>query len=96
MEGGRLLDPGEVAGVGQHDPAGRREGPFQGVDSPAGADVVGAVDQQDGGPEVAAGAEQAAQGPTAVGVQGAGARPVRPQVRGELALGALQGPGAID
>jgi hypothetical protein len=81
-----------VAGVFQHDPPRRREGPFQGVDRPA--DVEGAVDQQDRDGQGRAGAEQPA-GSAAVGVEGAAALPVRPQVGGELALGVLAGPGWV-
>jgi len=83
-----------VAGAIQHDPPGGREGPFQGVDCPAGTDIVGAVDQQYRDDQGPAGLEQPA-GAAAVGVQGAAARPVHPQERGELTLGVLAGPGQV-
>ena len=56
-----------MAGAGQDDPADVREGALQGVDRPPGAEVVGAVDQQDRDLEGLAGAEQlVARGAVAV------------------------------
>jgi hypothetical protein len=84
-----------VAGVGQGDPADVREGPLQGVDGPAGAEVVGAVDEQDRDLEGLPGAEQLVVEGAAVGVEGAVALGVGAQERGRLALGVLQGPVAV-